>query len=71
MINTLKLKAVILERGFTQEQIAQMLGMTIATFNYKVNNKREFKVSEIKRLSEILHLTVDEVNNIFFAEKVD
>lgn len=71
MTNTLKLKAVILERGFTQEQISLMLCMTIATFNYKVNNKREFKASEIKRLSEILHLTADEVNNIFFAEKVD
>ena len=69
MTNTLKLKAVILERGFTQEQISLMLCMTIATFNYKVNNKREFKASEIKRLSEILHLTADEVNNIFLLKR--
>ena len=71
MTNTLKLKAVILERGFTQEQIAEMLGMTIATFNYKVNNKREFKASEIKKLSEHLCLTAEEVNAIFFAEEVE
>lgn len=71
MTNTLKLKAVILERGFTQEQIAEMLGMTIATFNYKVNNKSEFKASEIKKLGEILHLTAEEVNTIFFADKVE
>lgn len=71
MTNTLKLKAVILEKGFTQEQIAEMLGMTIATFNYKVNNKREFKASEIKRLSEHLSLTAEEVNTIFFAEEVE
>lgn len=71
MTNTLKLKAVILEKGFTQEQIAEMLGMTIATFNYKVNNKSEFKASEIKKLGEILHLTAEEVNAIFFADKVE
>lgn len=71
MTNTLKLKAVILERGFTQEQIAALLGMTIATFNYKVNNKSEFKASEIKKLSEILNLTAEEVNAIFFADKVE
>ncbi|RGM21673.1 XRE family transcriptional regulator [Eubacterium sp. OM08-24] len=71
MTNTLKLKAVILERGFTQEQIAEMLGMTIATFNYKVNNKSEFKASEIKKLGEILHLTAEELNTIFFADKVE
>lgn len=67
MTNTLKLKAVILEKGFTQEQIAEMLEMTVATFNYKVNNKSEFKASEIKILSEILQLTPEEVRAIFFA----
>lgn len=69
MTNTLKLKAVILEKGFTQGQIAEMLGMTIATFNYKVNNKSEFKASEIKKLGEILHLTAEEVNTIFLSIK--
>jgi len=53
------------------EEIAQALGMTIATFNYKVNNKREFKASEIKKLSEHLSLTAEEVNTIFFAEEVE
>lgn len=69
MTNSLKLRAAILERGFTQEQLAEQLGMTIATFNYKVNNKREFKASEIKKLAEFLCLTTDEVNAIFFCER--
>lgn len=71
MTNTAKLKAKIVEKGMVQEEIAQALGMTIATFNYKVNNKREFKASEIKKLSEHLSLTVEEVNTIFFAEEVE
>lgn len=71
MTNTAKLKAKIVEKGMVQEEIAQALGMTIATFNYKVNNKREFKASEIKKLSEHLSLTAEEVNAIFFAEEVE
>lgn len=71
MTNSLKLRAAILEKGFTQEQLAEQLGMTIATFNYKVNNKREFKASEIKKLAEFLCLTTDEVNAIFFANEVE
>lgn len=71
MTKSFKLKAVILEKGMVQEDIAQQLGMTLATFNYKVNNKREFKASEIKMLSELLALTADEVNDIFFAEQVE
>lgn len=68
MTDTLKLKSVLLKNGFTQQnQIAQLLGMTDATFNYKLNNKREFKASEIKKLTEILHLSAEQVNEIFFA----
>lgn len=71
MTNTAKLKAKIVEKGMVQEEIALALGMTIATFNYKVNNKREFKASEIKKLSKHLSLTAEEVNTIFFAEEVE
>jgi 3'-phosphoadenosine 5'-phosphosulfate sulfotransferase (PAPS reductase)/FAD synthetase len=69
MTNTLKLKAAIMESGFNQRQLAETLGMTIATFNYKVNNKSEFKASEIKKLCEVLNIT--DVNTIFLADKVE
>ena len=71
MTNTSKLKAKIVENGLLQEQFAMQLGMTSATFNYKLNNKTEFKGSEIKMLIVILHLTADEVMAIFFADDVD
>lgn len=71
MTNSAKLKGKMIESGLNQTWVAEQLGMTVATFNYKVNNKTEFKASEIKKLSEILHLTNDEVNTIFFADKVE
>lgn len=71
MTNTSLLKAKIIERGLVQDAVAMQLGMTSATFNYKLNNKTEFKASEIKKLAKILCLTVDEVFAIFFAEEVE
>ena len=71
MTNSVKLKAKIIENSLLQEQVAMQLGMTSATFNYKLNNKTEFKGSEIKMLIVILHLTADEVMTIFFADDVD
>lgn len=71
MTNTLKLKAAIAESGLNQEQIAEMLGVSLCTFNYKLNGTSEFKASEIKKLSELLHLDADKVMKIFFADNVD
>lgn len=71
MTNTLKLKAAIAESGLNQEQIAKMLNLSVGTFNYKLNNRVEFKASEIKKLMELLKLNINLVMIIFFAEDVD
>lgn len=71
MTDSRKLKAVIMEKGYTQEQIAKLAGMSHPTFNYKVNNKVEFKASEIHTISSLLDLTKQQVMDIFFAEDVE
>ena len=58
MMNTLKLKAAIAESGMNQEQIAKMLGVSLCTFNYKLNGVSEFKENET-------------MVKIFFADNVD
>lgn len=69
MTNTLKLKALIMEHGFTQEEVAKRLGISAQSMNAKINNKREFKVSEIQALTKVLD--VQDVDGIFFAHDVD
>ena len=69
MTNTLKLKAAIAESGLNQEQIAEMLGVSLCTLNYKLNGTSEFKASEIKKLAELLHLDADKVMKIFFCRQ--
>ena len=71
MTNTAKLKAKIVELGMVQDAVAMQLGMTATTFNYKLNNKTEFKASEIQKLIKLLKLTAQEVMEIFFDEKVE
>lgn len=65
MTNTLKLKAAIAESGMNQEQIAKMLGVSLSTFNYKLNGVSEFKASEIKKLAELLKMKDETMVKIF------
>lgn len=71
MTNTKKLRALIVERGYTQERVAAHLGITTASLNYKINNKREFKATEIKMLVELLKISEGDIPVIFFACDVD
>ena len=65
MTNCLKLKAEIIRNGFTQKELANKLGISFQSINMKINNKRQFKASEISKLSKILNIA--NVNDIFFA----
>lgn len=67
MTNTMLLRMKIDESGYKLRFIAQQLGITYQGFLKKLNNETEFKVSEVKILTDLLKLTPDEVNKIFFA----
>ena len=54
MTATNKLKSKLIECGFTQTTIARMLNISYQAFNNKLNNKLDFKASEIDALCEIL-----------------
>lgn len=59
------LRAKIIEKGFTQTEIATKLGISAQSLNYKINNKREFKASEIEKLCGILG--IKNKNSYFFS----
>lgn len=69
MTNTQQVKAALVSAGLTQAKAANMLGLSRVSFNYKINNKREFKAKEIEKLCKILHIT--DVPYYFFTEDVD
>ena len=53
---TNKLKAKLSEKGLTRSEIADKLGISMQSFSYKLNNKVEFKASEIKKLCKELDI---------------
>lgn len=67
MINVNRLKGKFVENGFTQADIARSLGVTPRTLQNKLK-AQNFSVQDIDRLSCVLHLTLSEVSNIFFAQ---
>lgn len=67
MTNTELLKAKLHERGLKQGYVAEQLGLTSYGFANKMNNKTEFKSTEIKALCNLLGITsLREKEAIFF-----
>ncbi len=67
MTDTKLLKAKIKDKGMKQGYIAERLGLTSYGFANKLNNKTEFKSTEIKTLCELLGITsLREKETIFF-----
>lgn len=66
MTNTDELEKIIASSGLKKEFIAEQLGITAMSLYNKINNIREFKASEIQKLSDILK--IKDKHNIFFFE---
>jgi hypothetical protein len=53
--------------GYKMSFIANQLGLTAYGFSLKVNNKSEFKASEITILCKLLKISARDREAIFFA----
>ena len=54
----------------TQEEIAKEVGINIKSYNLKEYGKREFTLDEAKKISNLLKLNLNEVNDIFFNSAI-
>lgn len=54
MADTTALRNLIAKRGLKMKFIAESLGLSKYGFQLKVDNKNDFKVSEVKVLRELL-----------------
>jgi hypothetical protein len=67
-----QLRGVIRTKFGTQNNFAKVLGISENALSQKLNNKIEFKTSEIKRAIDILNISNEkEAFDIFFTEKVE
>lgn len=65
MTNVNLLKAKIVECGYTQSDVAEMLGISLSSLNDKVCGRRGFKQDEIEKISRILNIQ-EKINKYFF-----
>ena len=67
MIDTAKLRGVIIECGLTQQKVAEAIGISARTFYSKMKNG-VFNSGEIDAMISLLH--IDDPVRIFFANDV-
>ena len=72
MTNTELLKKAIDDSGMKINAILEKMSInSYSTLREKIENKREFKASEIKTLCEILQLDNEQREAIFFANDAE
>jgi len=62
----LELKAERVRRGYTQKDVAEGIGMKLASYNKKENGVNEFSDLEKKQLSDFLGFTPYQLNYILY-----
>ena len=69
--DTVALKKLISDKGLKMKFVAEFLGLSYYGFQLKVENKQEFKTSEVAALCELLGInTLEEKEKLFFAGKM-
>ena len=64
----IKLKAKIVERGLTLQDLPPVVGVNPSTFSAKMNYQSKFSLDEIKKICAFLKLTEREIVDVFFSE---
>jgi DNA-binding phage protein len=67
-MNIPKLKGKIVENSLSIEKIAKTMGINKSTLYRKLkNNGSDLMIKEVYQIVEILHLTTEDANEIFFG----
>ena len=72
MTNSKELLRIITERGLKLKFVAEFLGLSPYGLSLKINNRNEFKTSEVSALCDLLDISdLKEKEFIFFNQKDD
>ena len=66
-----KLLGRMKECGYTQEKLANAIGITKSTLNQNLKNKANFNHPEMQKICKVLNITGEEVYVIFFTSEVE
>lgn len=72
MTNSKRLRDLINKRGFKLKFVAEHLGLSAYGLCLKIDNKSEFKTSEVAALCELLEIkSLEQREAIFFSHQDD
>lgn len=67
MTDTVKLRQKIRDSGYRIHFVAEKIGLSYQGFQNKVENRQDFRTSEIKGLCDLLGIDAQERDAIFFC----
>lgn len=65
-----RLKGRTKEAELRQEDVGTAIGLTATTYSLKLNNRAEFKQSEIEDICRLLDIPFGDIPSYFFTPKV-
>ena len=72
MTNSKRLRDLIEKRGLKLKYVAEYLGLSSYGLSLKIDNKQEFKTSEVAALCELLKIkSLEQKEAIFFSFRDD
>ena len=69
MVDVNKLRGKIVEKGFSQQELAQSIGIDRSTFYRKMRNNGDFSIGEVAEIAKIMQLSNEEAIEIFLSNK--
>lgn len=64
-----RIKAILVVKNIKRSYLAEKLGITYNTLTKKLNGQREFGISEILCIKEVLELNTETCGNLLFNEE--
>jgi predicted transcriptional regulator len=61
MVKYPKLKALLCEKGLTQQEFSKIIGIGYDAFSFKINGKRKFTIDEIEKILKFFQKSFEEI----------
>ena len=70
MVNETELRVAMIRKCMNMDELADAINISRSSLSYKMNNHREFTHGEIVRITEVLDLSTEARDRIFFGNEV-